>query len=307
MDIAKANVVVTANSGNTTYNGQSQRVDGFTATGLVNGETASVLTQVSASGSGTNAGSYTSTASGTDNNYNLSFKDGSLDIAKANVVVTANSGNTTYNGQSQRVDGFTATGLVNGETASVLTQVSASGSGTNAGSYTSTASGTDNNYNLSFKDGSLDIAKATIQQVTGITANNRPFDSSTHATLNTNDAQFAGLIGDDKLTVGTATGQFENALVGFDKTVNITGISLSGADASNYELVHTTATTTADIDALTPLPIPPSLRLPADYLQALPTRQKQALPTVSSIDIAQVEVINGGVNLTGLTALNGVR
>ncbi|PKH65957.1 hypothetical protein CXF61_03435, partial [Psychrobacter sp. 4Dc] len=197
----------------------------------------------------------------------------------------------------QSVTGFSATGLVNGETESVLAQVSAGTTGTNAGSYTSTASGTDNNYDLTFIDGSLDIAKAQIKQVSGITADNRIFDTSTNATLNTQSAQFDGIFGTDELTVGSATGQFENSLVGVDKTVNITGISLSGADAANYDLINTTATARADIYTLTP----------TDYLQALPTRQVQARPVASSLTIAAIDVINGGVNLTGLTTLTGVR
>jgi hypothetical protein len=159
-DIAKANATVTANSGSGTYNGQTQTVSGFTASGLVNGESESVLTGITAGGSGKNAGSYATTASGTDGNYNLSFIDGNLVIAKANATVTANSGNLTYNGQTQTVSGFTASGLVNGESESVLTGVTAGGSGKNAGSYATTASGTDGNYTLSFVNGNLVIAKA---------------------------------------------------------------------------------------------------------------------------------------------------
>jgi hypothetical protein len=159
-DIAKANATVTANSGSGTYNGQTQTVSGFTASGLVNGESESVLTGITAGGSGQNAGSYATTASGTDGNYNLSFIDGNLVIAKANATVTANSGNLTYNGQTQTVSGFTASGLVNGESESVLTGVTAGGSGKNAGSYATTASGTDGNYTLSFVNGNLVIAKA---------------------------------------------------------------------------------------------------------------------------------------------------
>ena len=162
LKINKANAIVTANSDLTkVYNGVSQSVTGFTATGLVNGETEAVLTNVTASGTGTNAGTYTSVASGADSNYNLSFIDGSLKINKANAIVTANSDLTkVYNGLDQSVTGFTATGLVNGETEAVLTNVTASGSGINAGTYSSVASGTDSNYNLRFVDGRLQIAKA---------------------------------------------------------------------------------------------------------------------------------------------------
>ncbi|WP_335957517.1 MBG domain-containing protein, partial [Acinetobacter bereziniae] len=120
LDIAKAKATVTANSLNTTYNGKDQTASGFTASGLVNGETESVLTGVTATVSAKDAGSYTNKANGVDKNYDLTFVDGALDIAKAKATVTANSLNTVYNGKDQTASGFTASGLVNGETESVL-------------------------------------------------------------------------------------------------------------------------------------------------------------------------------------------
>jgi hypothetical protein len=54
-----------------------------------------------------------------------------LTINKANATVTGNSATVTYNGAIQTVSGFTATGLVGGETTSVLTGVTASVSGKN--------------------------------------------------------------------------------------------------------------------------------------------------------------------------------
>ena len=162
--IAKANATVTANSNTAlTYNGANQTVSGFSASGLQGSESASVLTGVSASTSYKNAGSYTTSASGSDANYNLSFVDGSMVIAKANATVTANSNTAlTYNGANQTVSGFSASGLQGSESASVLTGVSASTSYKNAGSYTTSASGSDANYNLSFVDGSMVIAKANL-------------------------------------------------------------------------------------------------------------------------------------------------
>ncbi|MEW6550784.1 MAG: MBG domain-containing protein [Campylobacterota bacterium] len=161
--INKANATVTANSDTVTYNGQAQSVNGFSASGLVNGETISVLNGVTASATGTNAGAYTSSLSGTDENYNLTFVDGSLVINKANATVTANSNSVTYNGSTQNVNGFTATGLVGDETESVLTGISgATASGKNAGEYTTTLTGTDGNYNLTFVDGSLTITPKQI-------------------------------------------------------------------------------------------------------------------------------------------------
>jgi hypothetical protein len=93
----------------------------------------------------------------------------------------------------------------------------------------------------------LDIAKAKINQVTGISANNRIYDATTNATLNTGSAQFTGMVAGDELKVASATGQFSDKNVGIAKQVSIQGVSLSGADAHNYELVNNTAQTTADI------------------------------------------------------------
>ncbi|WP_049044537.1 MBG domain-containing protein, partial [Acinetobacter bereziniae] len=142
------------------YNGKDQTASGFTASGLVNGETETVLSGVTASVSAKDAGSYANKANGVDKNYDLTFVDGALDIAKAKATVTANSLNTVYNGKDQTASGFTASGLVNGETESVLTSVTATVSAKDAGSYVHTASGTDKNYDLTFVDGALDIAKA---------------------------------------------------------------------------------------------------------------------------------------------------
>jgi filamentous hemagglutinin family protein len=163
--VDKAALTVTANSDSTkVYSGVSQSVSGFTAIGLVNGESATVLTGVTgASASGINAGSYNTALAGTDSNYNLSFVNGALVIAKADAVVTANSDTSkVYSGLAQSVSGFTASGLVNSETTSVLAGVTSGASGINAGSYTATAGvGTYNgNYTLSFVNGNLTIAKA---------------------------------------------------------------------------------------------------------------------------------------------------
>jgi filamentous hemagglutinin family protein len=207
--VNKANATVTANSGTVTYNGANQTVSGFTATGLVAGQTQAVLTGVSASRTEKNAGSYAVSASGTDGNYNLSFVDGSLVINKANATVTANSASVTYNGANQTTSGFTATGLVGGETEAVLTGVSASRTAKNAGSYAVAASGTDGNYNLSFVAGSLDIAKAALT-----------------ATGNSSAVTYNGAI--QSVSGFTVTG-----LQGSDTVADLSSVVAAGATAKN--------------------------------------------------------------------------
>ncbi|MFW2103529.1 GLUG motif-containing protein [Acinetobacter guillouiae] len=296
LDIAKAKATVTANSLNTVYNGKEQSVSGFTASGLVNGETESVLTDVSAKATGKDAGNYVNKANGTDKNYELSFVDGTLDIAKAKATITANSLNTVYNGKYQTVSGFTVSGLVNGETESVLTDVSAKATGKDAGNYVNKANGTDKNYELTFIDGALDIAKAKINQIKGITANNRVYDGTTNASLNTDLAQFEGLLTGDELAVASATGKFNDKNVGVGKPVSIQDIRLTGADARNYQLVDNTAMTTADIYTLTPL----------TYLQAKQFKPPRYLPeTQNGFNTVDLEVQQGGVNIAGIPTLAG--
>ena len=85
------------------------------------------------------AGTYATTASGTDGNYNLSFVDGSMLINKAALTATGNSTSVTYNGANQTVSGFTVSGLQGSDTVASLSSVVASGAtGKNAGSYTNT-------------------------------------------------------------------------------------------------------------------------------------------------------------------------
>ncbi|MFW2079252.1 YDG domain-containing protein, partial [Acinetobacter sp. ULE_I010] len=199
----------------------------------------------------TNAGNHTLTVDGTlsNGNYNITQRtDGTWVINKAQAIITANSLNTVYNGKDQTATGFTAKGLVNGETESVLSNVSASVTGKDAGTYSNTATGTDSNYDLSFVDGSLNITKAKINQVNGITANNRVYDATTNATLNTSSAQFDGIMLGDELVVGNATGKFSDKNAANGKQVSINNISLIGADAHNYDLVNDTAQTTANIN-----------------------------------------------------------
>ena len=254
LDINKADATVTGNSNTFTYNGAVQGVSGFKATGLVGGETESVLTGVSASGNGKNAGQYDVVASGSDENYNLVFNKGLLTIGKANATVTANSNAATYNGTVQSVTGFTASGLVGGEGIDVLAGVSATGSGRNAGQYDVTATGSDNNYNLTFKKGLLDIGKKSIT-ISGITAYDKYNDGTATAVTNTTGA--AGWIQGDQLLV-SAGGLFENPATG---TWNVALSSkYSGADVSNYAIMDQ-LTTTATIKAVVQ---PPTTAKPVD-------------------------------------------
>ncbi len=94
------------------------------------------------------------------------------------------------------------------------------------------------------------ISPVIIQQVDGIIAKNKPSDGSTVAELDTSHARLAGVLPGDKLNITGAEGAFQDDRAGLDKPVQISGITLSGADAGNYVLVNPTATAFANIQPL---------------------------------------------------------
>ncbi len=90
--------------------------------------------------------------------------------------------------------------------------------------------------------------------VTGLTAQNKVYDGTTSAVINTSSATLSsGVISGDDVTLVTAgaVGAFVNSSVGTNEQVDVTGLSLSGTDAGNYTIA-TPAIATASI---TPAPL----------------------------------------------------
>ncbi len=324
LTVNKAEATVTANSGTAVYNGRTLAVTGFTAEGLVNGETVSVLDGVTTSGgSGINVGTYIHTAYGTDENYRLTFIDGAktitpaaltvtaadasktydgiaysggngvtyngfvnnetsdvltgnliytgtsqgavnagsyiltpdglasgnysityingdLIIEKANATVTASSMSTIYNGLTQSVTGFTAEGLVNGETVSVLDGITTSGgSGLNAGEYIHTAEGTDENYTLTFIDGALNITPASLT----VTANDETKTSDGTAYSGGNGVTYEGFAADEDESDLGGELEYGGTSQGAVDAGSYT-IAPDGLESSNYEIDYEDGTLT---------------------------------------------------------------
>ena len=80
--------------------------------------------------------------------------------------------------------------------------------------------------------------------VSGITASDKAYDGTTGAALDFSNALISGKADGDELTI-TGTGTFENANAGTGKTVNITGLTLGGADAGKYVLADSGNQSTA--------------------------------------------------------------
>ena len=105
-----------------------------------------------------------------------------------------------------------------------------------------TLSGADaGNYNLIQQIGlKADIGKAIL--TVSATGENKVYDGTTGATVTLIDNRIAG----DILTITNSGASFLDKNVASGKTVNVSGINVSGSDSGNYT-VNTTAATHADI------------------------------------------------------------
>ena len=240
-------LTVTAGDDSKTYDGQaySGGGNGVSYDGFADGEDENDLGgSVSYTGNAqgaTDAGSYAITPEGLSaNNYDIDYVDGLLTIGKAEATVTANSDTVTYDGTEQNVTGFTASGLVNDEDEAVLENVTTSGGrGTNAGSYSHTADGTDQNYNLTFVDGTLTIDPRAIT----VAADDRNKTYGEDDPTLTWQVSDGSLVGDDTLTVDL-TRETGEEVGNYD-------ISATDLANGNYSITAQDGTFTIDPRAIT--------------------------------------------------------
>ena len=256
--ISEAAAVVTANSGSTVYNGAIQSISGFSASGLVAGETSADLTGVSAGASGRNAGSYTSTASGTAANYSLSFVDGSFSITQAPLTISAVTDSRVYNGSpsSSGTPAVTSGQVFSGDTLSGLSQVFGSKNvlganqstlSVNSG-YTLSDGNSGNNYAVSLAD-----VTGTINQLALSGAAIVPGSSIYGSALTPGAVSFGNIVGSD--LVGSSASVNASMLSTSGKPIVGTysqsaSASLTGTDAGNYSFSGFTSTPNYTISKL---------------------------------------------------------
>ena len=243
-----------------TYNGSPQAPTA-TIDGVINNDACTV----SVNGAQTNysATAYTATAvlnGAKKDNYALpTDKTTTFKIGKKAATITANNRTVTYGTSiASDVAGVTAAGLASGDTLTAITLTPSTRDVTTSGTIRPSGAtikkGTTDvtsNYNITYDNGALTINKKTIK-ISGITAEDKTYDGTKAATLNYNGINWTecGMVAGDDLSV-TASGTFSDADVGTGKTVTITGLTLDGAKAGNYELASSgqQASTTANITA----------------------------------------------------------
>lgn len=257
LTIARAALVGTAISSSRSYDGQAfAGGNGINWSGFVAGDDAAdltgTLTYGGAAQGARNAGVYGLTASGlSSGNYDITFVDATLTIDPRVISLT---GSRVYDGTTDvTASALTLGNLVSGESLTLSGIGSLSDRNAGTGKALSLDSlilgggtGLASNYTLAGGSHFVDVERRAID-VTGVAADDKVYDGTTAATLNLGSASFAGLVAGDDITVTGATGAFADKNAGAGKTVSITGLTIGGADAGNYTLGGTSATTSASI------------------------------------------------------------
>ena len=249
---------------NKVYDGTSAatlNTAGVTFTGLIGGDTVTL----GGDGTGTfidkNVGTNKAvivsgyTLVGSDaGNYAVGQPTGlTADITPASLLVSGlTASNKIYDGTDAAIvntAGAVLTGLIGGDTVTVSATGTFSDKNVGTGktvTLTSGYGGADaGNYTITDQVSTIaDISSKTLT-ASGITANNKVYDGTGIASLNTGAAGLAGgAAADDdnkyytgdaiSLDVSSAAGAFADKNVGTGKVVNVSGLALTGADAGNY-------------------------------------------------------------------------
>ena len=256
-DVTKATVTGSITASNKTYDGNTAAtIATRTLTGVLGADNVSLSGGTATFPSKTIGTGKTVTATGLSlnggdaGNYQLASTNATAtaDITARPLAVSATGVNKVYDGTSSttvtlsdnRVSGdslsasYGSAGFADKNVATAKS-VSVSGitvTGTDAANYTAntTASTT------------ADItARSLVVSATGV---NKVYDGATNGTVTLSDNR----VGGDSLSTSYGSASFANKNAGTAKSVSVSGIAVTGADAANYT-VNTTASTTANITA----------------------------------------------------------
>jgi hypothetical protein len=136
------------------------------------------------------------------------------------------------------------------------------------------------NYTLTPPTTTANITPATLS-VSGVTANSKVYDGTTAATLNTAGAALQGVFSGDAVTLHTAgaVGTFSGRNVANGLRVNVSGLTIGGAQKGDYSLKQPTAT--ANITAR-----PITVTAAADTKTYDGTTSTTSTPTITSGSLA---------------------
>ncbi|GAB2562332.1 filamentous hemagglutinin N-terminal domain-containing protein [Dyella jejuensis] len=177
------------------------------------------------------------------------------------VTITPAILNVTGTTASNRVyDGSTADTLSGSQLAGVFAGDDVTLDNDTVGTFNNKNVGNNKAVTTDMTIAGADAGNYILLQPTGLTANVTPLAITVDATgtnkvydgntLDTVGLGSAGVVAGDQVAFADTSANFSDKNVGYGKSVTADGITASGADAGNYILLNTTATTTADITPL---------------------------------------------------------
>ena len=213
LEIVPAKITITANDASKVY-GEADPELTATVEGLVGNDVLNVTLKREA---GENVGTYVITAYAENANYEITFVNGTFEITKKSITVTANDASKVY-GEADPELTATVEGLVGNDVLNVTLKREA---GENVSTYVITAYAENANYEITFVNGTFEITKKSIT----VTANDASkvygeADPELAATIE-------GLVGNDVLNVTLKREAGEN--VG-------TYVITAYAENANYEI-----------------------------------------------------------------------
>lgn len=178
------------------------------------------------------------------------------DITARAVTASVTANNKVYDGTTAAtLSGTSLANVLGGETVNYSISSVSFGDKTVGTGKTITAGGLTltgadaGNYVLSATSATSTANITPLTVNPSVTANNKIYDGTTTATLSS--TSLANAIGGDAISLSAGSVLFGDKNVGNGKTVTAAGLALTGADAGNYLLLATSATSTANITLLT--------------------------------------------------------
>ncbi len=254
-DIAQAQVTVTRDAADKTYDSTTNATENSVVTEGVLGGDEVWYNQAGAEFANKNAGDNKTlifkdgTLGGEDaGNYYIVYVNDTADIAQAQVTVTRDAADKTYDSTTNATENSVVTEGVLGGDEVWYNQAGAEFANKNAGDNKTlifkdgTLGGEDaGNYYIVYVNDTADIAQAQVTVTRD--AADKTYDSTTNATENSVITD--GVFDDDDVSYNMAGAEFADKNAGLNKTVIYEDGTLSGEDAGNYYIVY--ANDTADI------------------------------------------------------------
>ncbi|MGV0908543.1 MBG domain-containing protein [Martelella sp. FOR1707] len=262
LTVNKATLTVTANDGSMIY-GDAVPTIGYAVSGWKNGQGDALLTGVNVAtnaSSISNVGStYSTFAAGGElsgaalGNYMLNYVDGSFAVTPRALTVTASDAVKTY-GDTVSLNGFTVTGLVNGDSVSAVSEKSlGAGAEADVGSYDIVAGGATgtglSNYVISYDKGTLTVEKAalTVTADNGLMIYGDAVPAIGYAVSGWKNGQNGSLLSG----VVVKTDATSSSDVGTGYSTAASGGALSGAALGNYDISYVAGSMTVERRAIT--------------------------------------------------------